>query len=172
MNQAYSKLTISSRNCVLDQYYYPEEVYDPDQMFFAENEGMYYPDEMAYHGDGTMYPEGYPSGGMYPEGYPSGGMYPEGYPTDGMYPEGYPADGMYQEGYPSGGMYQEGYPADGMYQEGYPEEEYYPEGMDDATGGLEVAGKSIFNIDDKDPSENVPVTFYEDDNEDLSDEHD
>ena len=69
-------------------------------------------------------------------------------------------------------MYQEGYPADGMYQEGYPEEEYYPEGMDDATGGLGVAGKSIFNIDDKDPSENVPVTFYEDDNEDLSDEHD
>ena len=152
MNQAYFKLTISSRNCVLDQYYYPEEVYDPDQMFFAENEGMYYPDEMAYHGDSTMYPEGYP--------------------VDGMYPEGYPADGMYQEGYPSDGMYQEGYPADGMYQEGYPEEEYYPEGMDDATGGLGVAEKSIFNIDGKDPSENVPVTFYEDDNEDLSDEHD
>ena len=162
MNQAYFKLTISSRNCVLDQYYYPEEVYDPDQMFFAENEGMYYPDEMAYHGDSTMYPEGYPVDGMYPEGYPA----------DGMYPEGYPADGMYQEGYPSDGMYQEGYPADGMYQEGYPEEEYYPEGMDDATGGLGVAEKSIFNIDGKDPSENVPVTFYEDDNEDLSDEHD
>ncbi|XP_022804220.1 uncharacterized protein LOC111341501 [Stylophora pistillata] len=110
-----------------DQFYYPDEMYDPDQMFFAESEPMFYPEEMAYHGEEMMYP------------------------AKGMYPEGYSEDGMYCEG--------------------YPEDEYYPEGVEDANHGLDMTDKSIFNLNVK-RSENVPVTYYDNDNEDLSDEYD
>ena len=64
--------------------FYPEEMYDPDQMFFAEADQMFYPEDMGYIGDEMIYAEGYPEG--YTEEYPEG--YSEEYPEDMAYPEG------------------------------------------------------------------------------------
>lgn len=51
-----SFLTVIS---VVDQVFYTEEVYDPDQMFFPEGEQMYYPEEVVYYpGEEGFYQEG------------------------------------------------------------------------------------------------------------------
>ena len=39
--------------------FFTEEMYDPDQMFFTEEEQMFYPDEMGYYpGEEESYAEG------------------------------------------------------------------------------------------------------------------